>query len=863
MARSLPIYSTGTVGVAFTGGAWTVTGSGTNFISPDGVPNYTLVGGDMFIIPNVGFGPIAAVASATSLTLTNWTGAPVASGTAYQIARFEGLPSNAVAALVNQLLTMGTDANPPAYATVDTGAVRTKWDDDGAGNARMRVRASNLTDAAYVTAARVNDATGVWQVPAIVGARVAVSDANYAVATGVSTVAYTAITAARVVTLPAASSFVAGQQLLIVDESGACSGSNTITASRAGSDTINGATSAVMNTAYSYLALESNGSNAWTIVDKPGIAAGGALVGTTLSLARQAVSDAAYTVAAGISTVAFTALTAARVVSLPAASSFAAGQQLLIVDESGACSATNTITLSRAGSDTINGATSAVIASAYGYLALESNGSNAWTVVDTGQVGMIGDSGSGGAAGYVPAPPAGSAASHQVLGAGGSFVGQMAGFRNRLRNALFTINQRVVSGTVTLAAGAYGHNGVKAGASGATYTFLASGNDVAITITAGSLILPIDAANIEGGNYVVSQAGTAQARVWQGTGYTGSGSYASTPFVAGSLTANTRTNLEFSTGTLALPQFEPGSLILSATSFEQRPIGVELGLCQRYFFSLAATTAYGYFCGGIAGSPTTFLGILSFPLAMRAAPTISFSAASTFQLLKSSSTFAGTSGPSASQATMQTASIGLTVSSGTHDWLRRPREGRRRRNLFHSWLSGALAHDLYASARSSDRRHSRRRRRDSARRSRQFRLAGLSSMARGGEHADAGSDSIGGASRGASLRERHRGRSRGHQHGYLGAECDLWRRHDRASQHHRDRDRNRSRPRAARRRIEFRLSRCDRRAAHVHAKPVHFARRGDSRLRLRARSLCRRPGCAPDAKRDNSIKNWRRSAPFT
>ena len=77
--------------------------------------------------------------------------------------------------------------------------------------------------------------------------------------------------------------------------------------------------------------------------------------------------------------------------------------------------------------------------------------------------------------------------------------------------------------TVTLAPGAYGHDGVKAGASGATYTFAASGLETTLTITAGSLILPIEAGLNEGGSYVASNAGTAPVRVWQGTGSTSSG----------------------------------------------------------------------------------------------------------------------------------------------------------------------------------------------------------------------------------------------------------------------------------------------------------------------------------------------------
>ena len=48
----------------------------------------------------------------------------------------------------------------------------------------------------------------------------------------------------------------------------------------------------------------------------------------------------------------------------------------------GSVSATNTITLARAGTDTIDGATSAVISTPRGYLEIESNGSNAWTILN-------------------------------------------------------------------------------------------------------------------------------------------------------------------------------------------------------------------------------------------------------------------------------------------------------------------------------------------------------------------------------------------------------------------------------------------------------------------------------------------------
>lgn len=98
---------------------------------------------------------------------------------------------------------------------------------------------------------------------------------------------------------------------------------------------------------------------------------------------RVAVADANHTVAIGEAVIAYTSITAARGVTLPAANTYQPGQQLLVVDESGSCSSVNTITLNRAGSDTINGSTTAIIASAYGYVCIESNGSGQWTIVDS------------------------------------------------------------------------------------------------------------------------------------------------------------------------------------------------------------------------------------------------------------------------------------------------------------------------------------------------------------------------------------------------------------------------------------------------------------------------------------------------
>ena len=122
------------------------------------------------------------------------------------------------------------------------------------------------------------------------------------------------------------------------------------------------------------------------LVVQDGATAGGfpaAKLSEVVTNARTQVNDAAYSVQTTDRMVAFIALTAARVVSLPAASSFPTGMRLIVIDKSGACSATNTITVTRAGTDLINGVATAAISTAYGFVAIESNGYNKWTIVDS------------------------------------------------------------------------------------------------------------------------------------------------------------------------------------------------------------------------------------------------------------------------------------------------------------------------------------------------------------------------------------------------------------------------------------------------------------------------------------------------
>lgn len=73
-----------------------------------------------------------------------------------------------------------------------------------------------------------------------------------------------AFTASRTWTLPAASAINAGGMIIVADMAGTVTGSNTLVISRAGSDTINGSTSATINAANGAYALWSDGSSKWS-----------------------------------------------------------------------------------------------------------------------------------------------------------------------------------------------------------------------------------------------------------------------------------------------------------------------------------------------------------------------------------------------------------------------------------------------------------------------------------------------------------------------------------------------------------------------------------------------------------------------
>jgi hypothetical protein len=75
------------------------------------------------------------------------------------------------------------------------------------------------------------------------------------------------------------------------------------------------------------------------------------------------------------------AFTLPRSWTLPSAASYGAGRILRVVDSIGTITGTNTLTIARAGTDLINGATSQVLSVARAFLLLVSDGVSNWTIV--------------------------------------------------------------------------------------------------------------------------------------------------------------------------------------------------------------------------------------------------------------------------------------------------------------------------------------------------------------------------------------------------------------------------------------------------------------------------------------------------
>lgn len=328
-----------------------------------------------------------------------------------------------------------------------------------------------------------------------------------------------------------------------------------------------------------------------------------------------------------------TAFTAPRTGTLPAANAVSAGRTISFFDTLPAINGANTLTIARAGSDTINGAASFVCAVPGARWDLVSDGVSRWSVTSFIVDGDRGDvivSGSGATltvdsnvitnakladmatARIKGRATAGDGDPEDLLPAQVRAVAQIDtwnGGRNLIINGDFRLNQRAFAGGA-LSAGVYGHDRWKADTGGANYSV--SGR--VATIASGSLVQAIEGASITSGTYVVSWEGSATCTV-DGVAKTSGQSFA--------LTAGTNCVVKFGAGTLGKVQIEPGVI---PTAFEVRPYDTELMLCQRYYVRFGETTAITIGTGFAADTLNVVACVVP-PRPMRVAPVSSVSAA--------------------------------------------------------------------------------------------------------------------------------------------------------------------------------------------------------------------------------------------
>ena len=157
------------------------------------------------------------------------------------------------------------------------------------------------------------------------------------------------------------------------------------------------------------------------------------------------------------------------------------------------------------------------------------------------------------------------------------------GFRNKIINGDFRINQRGYTSGSNLASGAYGFDRWKSNYTNTTLTFTSAPQGQTVTINVGGSVRQIiERANMPAGTYVLSWTGTAIGSVFN-SGATAPVGVLS-PLVV-TLDGSADVVVEFGpagagTATLGNVQLEAGSV---ASAFERRPIGTELALCQRYY----------------------------------------------------------------------------------------------------------------------------------------------------------------------------------------------------------------------------------------------------------------------------------------
>ena len=194
------------------------------------------------------------------------------------------------------------------------------------------------------------------------------------------------------------------------------------------------------------------------------------------------------------------------------------------------------------------------------------------------------------------------------------------GYRNRIINGAFVINQRGYTSTTNLASGSYGFDRWKSGYTNTALTFTAGSQSTTVTISASGVLQQIiERENMPANTYTLSWTGTATGRVYN-SGATPP-AYAAGPITV-SLDGSANVVVEFtasgSTKTLGLVQLEAGTVY---SPFEYRFRNDELLLCQRYFIRFPGQTGTNYnqigSAGIVANTTTVNRMALTLPVPMR------------------------------------------------------------------------------------------------------------------------------------------------------------------------------------------------------------------------------------------------------
>ena len=185
------------------------------------------------------------------------------------------------------------------------------------------------------------------------------------------------------------------------------------------------------------------------------------------------------------------------------------------------------------------------------------------------------------------------------------------GRRNTVINGDGRVNQRgYTSGTATTSANEYTLDRWRVVTSGQSLTFTGT-NKKTMTAPAGGVEQVIEGESLETGTYTISFTGTATCTV---------GGVTKTSGDTFSATEGTDLTIKFTSGTFTDVQVELGSV---QTPFEQRSIGEELALCQRYYWRGQLPGAgFGYKYGP-TGVSLLGAGDVCYPVQMRVAPTLS------------------------------------------------------------------------------------------------------------------------------------------------------------------------------------------------------------------------------------------------